>query len=89
MFRVGLDLRFFEDWRDGAYLDCSDSKLIEQFDGNSTIQAARAEVGGYDDAVATVKKAIILAEEKGLSDFVAKAKERLAGYETGRPYHEQ
>lgn len=45
MFRMGLDLRFFEDWRDGAYFDRSDSKLIEQFDGNSTLLAARAEVG--------------------------------------------
>lgn len=45
MFRVGLDLRFFEDWRDGAYFDRSDSKLIEQFDGNSTLLAARGEVG--------------------------------------------
>lgn len=45
MFRVGLDLRFFEDWRDGAYFDRSDSKLIEQFDGSSTLLAARAEVG--------------------------------------------
>ncbi len=45
MFRVGLDLRFFEDWRDGAYFDRSDSKLIEQFDGNSTLMTARSEVG--------------------------------------------
>ncbi len=45
MFRVGLDLRFLEDWRDGAYLDRSDSKLIEQFDGNSTLAAARVQVG--------------------------------------------
>jgi hypothetical protein len=45
MFRVGLDLRFFEDWRDGAYLDRSDSKLVEQFDGNSTLTAARDAAG--------------------------------------------
>lgn len=45
MFRVGLDLRFLEDWRDGAYLDRSDSKLVEQFDGNSTLLTARAEAG--------------------------------------------
>jgi hypothetical protein len=45
MHLVGLDLRYLEDWRDGAYLDRSDTKLMEQFDGNSTLLAARAEAG--------------------------------------------
>jgi len=38
---MGLDLRYLEDWRDGAYLDRSDTKLREQFDGNATLLAAR------------------------------------------------
>ena len=42
---IGLDLRYLEDWRDGAYLDCSDTKLREQFEGNSTLTAVRREVG--------------------------------------------
>ncbi len=41
MHALGLDLRYLEDWRDGAYLDRSDSKLREQFDGNATLMAAR------------------------------------------------
>lgn len=45
MHLIGLDLRYLEDWRDGAYLDCSDTKLREQFEGNSTLTAARREVG--------------------------------------------
>jgi len=45
MHVVGLDLRYLEDWRDGAYLDRSDTKLIEQFDGGTTLLAARAEAG--------------------------------------------
>ncbi len=45
MHLVGLDLRYLEDWRDGAYLDRSDTKLIEQFNGSSTLLTARAEAG--------------------------------------------
>jgi len=45
MHMIGLDLRYLEDWRDGAYLDCSDTKLREQFEGNSTLTAVRREVG--------------------------------------------
>jgi len=44
MHLTGLDLRYFEDWRDGAYLDQSDTKLVEQFEGNITLLAARREV---------------------------------------------
>lgn len=44
MHMTGLDLRYFEDWRDGAYLDRSDTKLVEQFEGNLTLLAARHEV---------------------------------------------
>ena len=45
MHIVGLDLRYFEDWRDGAYLDRSDTKLVEQFDGSGTLGAARRAAG--------------------------------------------
>jgi len=45
MHTVGLDLRFLEDWRDGAYLDRSDTKLLEQFDGSTTLTDVRKEVG--------------------------------------------
>jgi len=45
MHLIGLDLRYLEDWRDGAYLDRSDTKLREQFEGNSTLTAVRREVG--------------------------------------------
>ncbi len=43
--QTGLDLRFFEDWRDGAYLDRSDSKLREQFEGSSLLKEARRIAG--------------------------------------------
>ena len=43
MHQTGLDLRYFEDWRDGACLDRSDTKLVEQFGGNLTLTAARRE----------------------------------------------
>ncbi|MGB2824648.1 MAG: hypothetical protein WBF17_26980 [Phycisphaerae bacterium] len=52
MHLVGLDLRYLEDWRDGAYLDRSDAKLIEQFNGNTTLLRARAEAGMSGLAVA-------------------------------------
>jgi hypothetical protein len=54
MHLLGLDLRYFEDWRDGAYLDRSDTKLAEQFQGNSTLVAARREAGMNRPAVALV-----------------------------------
>jgi hypothetical protein len=45
LHEVGLDLRYLEDWRDGAYLDRSDTKLDEQFDGSRALQLARREAG--------------------------------------------
>ncbi len=42
---VGIDLRHLEDWRDGAYLDRSDTKLTEQFEGNAALLAARRAAG--------------------------------------------
>ncbi|MFP4354910.1 MAG: hypothetical protein ACLFUJ_07265 [Phycisphaerae bacterium] len=32
--QIGLDLRYLEDWRDGAWFDVSDTKLREQFAGD-------------------------------------------------------
>ena len=54
MHLVGLDLRYLEDWRDGAYLDRSDTKLNEQFDGNSTLTDARRQVGLTGPAAAVL-----------------------------------
>lgn len=45
MHLLGLDLRYLEDWRDGAYLDASDTKLREQFEGSSTLTSVRRQVG--------------------------------------------
>ena len=45
LHEYGLDLRFLEDWRDGACLDPGDTKLAEQFEGNATLVAARQEAG--------------------------------------------
>jgi hypothetical protein len=44
---LGIDLRFLEDWRNGAYFDRQDVKLVEQFDGSATLGAIKREVG-YD-----------------------------------------
>jgi len=45
MDEYDLDLRYLEDWRDGACLDPSDTKLAEQFEGSTVLLAARAEAG--------------------------------------------
>ena len=45
MDEYGLDLRYLEDWRDGACLDPSDTKLAEQFEGSTVLLAARAQAG--------------------------------------------
>jgi len=45
MQMIGIDLRFLEDWRDGAYLDCSDEKLMEQFEGDRALQDAQQACG--------------------------------------------
>ena len=46
-YYLGIDLRFFEDWRNGAFFDRRDVKLIEQFDASATLQAIKSEIG-YD-----------------------------------------
>lgn len=43
-YHLGLDLRFLEDWRNGAYFDRSDVKLIEQFEASVTLAAVKREV---------------------------------------------
>jgi hypothetical protein len=45
MHRVGLDLRYLEDWCDGAYFDRADTNLREQFDGSATLLTARRDAG--------------------------------------------
>ncbi len=45
MQMIGIDLRFLEDWRDGAYLDRSDEKLMEQFEGDRALQDAQQACG--------------------------------------------
>ncbi len=45
MQMIGIDLRFLEDWRDGAYLDCSDEKLMEQFAGGRALLDAQQACG--------------------------------------------
>lgn len=44
-YHLGLDLRFLEDWRNGAYFDRSDVKLIEQFEASATLSAVKREAG--------------------------------------------
>jgi len=43
-YYLGIDLRFFEDWRNGAYFDRQDVKLVEQFDGSAALEAIKREV---------------------------------------------
>lgn len=45
MHRVGLDLRYLEDWCDGAYFDRADTHLRDQFDGSATLLTARRDAG--------------------------------------------
>ena len=44
-YYLGIDLRFFEDWRNGGYFDRNDNKLVEQFDSSAAIDAVKSEVG--------------------------------------------
>lgn len=44
-YYLGIDLRFLEDWRNGAYFDRQDVKLVEQFDGSAALEAIKREVG--------------------------------------------
>jgi hypothetical protein len=40
-YSVGLDLRYFEDWRDGAFFDTTDNKLMQQFDGDRVLDSVK------------------------------------------------
>jgi hypothetical protein len=42
-YHVGLDLRYFEDWRDGAFFDRTDDKLAQQFDGDAVLAGVKRE----------------------------------------------
>jgi hypothetical protein len=44
-YYLGIDLRFFEDWCNGAFFDRQDTKLVEQFEASATIEAVKREVG--------------------------------------------
>jgi hypothetical protein len=51
-FELGIDLHHYEDWRDGAYFDPSDIKLLEQYEGDSGITAVKRWSGlGMFDAL--------------------------------------
>jgi Flp pilus assembly protein TadD len=51
-----------------------------------TLAAAYAEVGRFDDAVATARRAETAAETAGTVDLGREIAERRALYERGRPY---
>jgi hypothetical protein len=44
-YHVGLDLRYFEDWRDGAFFDRTDDKLAQQFDGDAVLAGIKRHAG--------------------------------------------
>lgn len=44
-YYLGIDLRFLEDWRNGAFFDRNDTKLIEQYDASATLDAIKREIG--------------------------------------------
>lgn len=44
-YHLGIDLRYFEDWRNGAFFDRNDKKLAEQFDGSSTLRNVKDQIG--------------------------------------------
>jgi len=44
-YHLGIDLRFLEDWRNGAYFDRQDVKLVEQFAGSAALEAIKREAG--------------------------------------------
>jgi hypothetical protein len=44
-YYLGIDLRFFEDWRNGGYFDRNDNKLVEQFDASASLDEVKTEVG--------------------------------------------
>ncbi|MGB2929871.1 MAG: hypothetical protein WBB70_13245, partial [Desulfobacterales bacterium] len=53
-----------------------------------SLAAAYAEVGSFDDAVSTAKKAFKLALEQGPEELVQGLKKRLQLYEKRRPYRQ-
>lgn len=54
-YHLGIDLRFLEDWRNGAYFDRQDVKLVEQFDGSAALEGIKREAGrGHWEALKDV-----------------------------------
>lgn len=53
-----------------------------------TLAAAQAEVGRFDEAAATARRALGLARKRGLGDLIGPLESRLRGYEARRPYRE-
>jgi tetratricopeptide (TPR) repeat protein len=54
----------------------------------STLAAAYAEAGRFDDAMATAQKACALAEESGKQDLLEKNQKLLELYRAHQPYRE-
>jgi tetratricopeptide (TPR) repeat protein len=54
----------------------------------STLAAAYAEAGRFDEAVATAEKAARLAEQAGQPELAARNRKLIELYRTGKPYHE-
>lgn len=55
----------------------------------STLAAAYAEAGRFDDAVATAQTAITIAQEKGETNFVNKLEQCLQLYKDHKPYRQE
>ena len=55
----------------------------------STLAAAYAEAGQFDQAVQTTRRVIALAEANGQDDLAAKSYQRLARYQAGRPLRQK
>ncbi len=43
--KIGFDLSAFEDWRDGAYFDSTDTKLSQQYSGDVVLTDIKKELG--------------------------------------------
>jgi tetratricopeptide (TPR) repeat protein len=55
----------------------------------TTLAAAYAEAGRFDDAVVTARKAHAMALAQGLKELAAQEEQLLELYKSGRPYHQE
>ncbi len=55
----------------------------------STLAAAYAELGRFDDAIRTAEQAVALAEARGLTNIARRNTELLQLYQAGKPFHDQ